>query len=310
MKVTDTEIFLALEKTRSLSRAADQLYMSRPGLSQRLSAIEADYGQKLFERTSSGVQPTKAGAIVTRYAREMRQLEDALEAELAAGEEHFSTDIEVGMSLNDGAELLPGAVAAFARLHPEALVHLEAAYEPGLVEKVRAGKLDFALVENCSVDESLSRKLLGYDVLEFCAPAAPPYTSASQPVKVETLLKWPMIIYEWNSGRHMVGNRYFRERYGISLMEHNLVARFDTHEAMVNGVRAGLGWASVPRCIARRYRNDPALIWFSVDTEEMRYPVEMIWRTDRACPPLARAFRDFVADFGFGDALLSEKSGS
>ncbi len=307
MKVTDTEIFLALEKTRSLSRAADQLYMSRPGLSQRLSAIEADYGQKLFERTSSGVQPTKAGAIVTRYAREMRQLEDALEAELAAGEEHFSSTIEVGMSFNDGVELLPGAVAAFARLHPEALVHLEAAYEPGLVEKVRTGDLDFALVENCSVDETLSRTLLGYDALEFCAPAQPPYISASQPVKIETLLKWPMIIYEWNSGRHMVGNRCFRARYGISLMDHNMVARFDTHEAMVNGVKAGLGWASVPRCIARRYRHDPGLIWFDVDTEEMRYPVELVWRTDRACPPIARDFREFVAGFDFSDVLSPEK---
>ncbi len=307
MKVTDTEIFLALEKTRSLSRAADQLYMSRPGLSQRLSAIEADYGQKLFERTSSGVQPTKAGAIVTRYAREMRQLEDALEAELAAGEEHFSSTIEVGMSFNDGVELLPGAVAAFARLHPEALVHLEAAYEPGLVEKVRTGDLDFALVENCSVDETLSRTLLGYDALEFCAPAQAPYTSASQPVKIETLLKWPMIIYEWNSGRHMVGNRCFRARYGISLMDHNMVARFDTHEAMVNGVKAGLGWASVPRCIARRYRHDPGLIWFDVDTEEMRYPVELVWRTDRACPPIARDFREFVAGFDFSDVLSPEK---
>ena len=70
-----------------------------------------------------------------------------------------------------------------------------------------------------------------------------------QPVKVETLLEWPMIIYEWNSGRHMVGNRYFRERYGVSLMDHNMVARFDTHEAMLKRLNlsaktSGILWAA------------------------------------------------------------------
>lgn len=310
MKVDDTDIFLALERTRSLSRAAEQLYMSRPGLSQRLAGIEASYGRKLFERTSAGVRPTHAGRVIIRYAHKVKQMEGALEAELAAADERFSSTIEMGMSLNDGVEILPALVASFARVHPEALVHLEAGYEPELVEKLRSGALDFALVENCSVEESLSRSLLGYDVLEFCAPATTPYTATPQPVKVETLLEWPMIIYEWNSGRHMVGNRYFRERYGISLMDHNMVARFDTHEAMVNGAKAGLGWASVPRCIARRYRHDPDLIWFKADTESMFYPVELVWCTDRACSPLAREFRTFVEQADLSAFLSAEAEAS
>ena len=113
-------------------------------------------------------------------------------------------------------------------------------------------------------------------------------------MKIKTLLEWPMIIYEWYSGRHMVGNRHFRDRYGISLRDHNMVARFDTHEAMMNGVRAGLGWTSVPRCIARRYRNDPNIIWFEVDTDPMRYPIDLAWNAERAISPLALEFMDFV----------------
>ena len=115
-------------------------------------------------------------------------------------------------------------------------------------------------------------------------------------MKVKTLLEWPMIIYEWNSGRHMVGNRHFRDRYGISLRDHNMVARFDTHESMMNGVRAGLGWASVPRCIARRYRHEPGVIWFDVDTDPMRYPVDLAWHSGRAIPPLALEFMNFIRE--------------
>lgn len=296
MKVDDIEIFLTLEKTRSLSQAAEQLYISRPGLSQKLASIEADYGRELYTRTSSGVIPTKAGQIVTRYAHEINRLESAMAAELAAGDEQFSSTIEVGMSINDGVELLPQLVAQFHRQNGDALVHLDAGYEPELVEKVKNGELDFAVVENQSVDSGISAVNLGYGYLEFCAPDMPPYNTSPQPVKVSTLLEWPMIIYEWDSGRHMVGNRHFRERYGISLMDHNMVARFDTHEAMINGTKAGLGWSTIPHCIAKRYRNEPGIIWFKVDTDPLRYPVDLIWATERTISPLASEFRRFVID--------------
>lgn len=296
MLLDDIEIFMVISETKSLSQAAERLYMSRPGLSQKIAAIEARYGTKLYERTSTGVVPTAAGQIVTKFAKKISTLENALASELAAVDEHFDNTIEVGMSFNDGVALLPGLVKKFHDDHPEALVHLDAGYEPELMEKLKAGKLDFAILENQPLEDGLSRETLGYKRLVYCAPDKPPYNSVPQPVKIETLLKWPMIIYEWNSGRHMVGNRHFRERYGISLTDHNMVAQFDTHEAMVNGARAGLGWTSVPECVAERYRNEPGLIWFKVDTDPMRYPVDLTWHTGHIMSDQARLFMEFIRE--------------
>lgn len=296
MLLDDIEIFTVISETKSLSQAAERLYMSRPGLSQKIANIEARYGTKLYVRTSTGVVPTAAGQIVTKFAKKIATLETALSAELAAVDEHFDSTIEVGMSMNDGVALLPALVKRFHDLHSDALVHLDAGYEPELMEKLKSGKLDFALLENQPLDDGISRETLGYKRLLFCAPDRPPYNSVPQPVKIETLLEWPMIIYEWNSGRHMVGNRHFRERYGLSLTDHNMVARFDTHEAMVNGAKAGLGWACIPECVAERYRNEPGLIWFKVDTDPMRYPVDLAWHTGRVISPLALEFKDFIRD--------------
>jgi len=147
---------------------------------------------------------------------------------------------------------------------------------------LKEGKLDFALVENQGIEDGVIIEDLGMKRLLFAAPDRAPYNCAAQPVHIETLLKWPMIIYEWNSGRHMVGNRHFRERYGLSLSNHNMVARFDTHEAMLNGVKAGLGWASIPECIATRYKNESGILWFNVDTDTMFYPVQLAKCEDRA----------------------------
>lgn len=294
MQLDDIEVLVTVSETKSLSQAAERLYMSRPGLSQKIANIEARFGMKLYERTSTGVMPTPAGVIVTKFARKMTSLESLLAAELAAVDENFDSTIEVGMSFADGVTLLPALVKKFHDLHPDALVHLEAGYEPGLLKKLKDGGINFAILENKSVEEGIATETLGYSQLLFCAPDKPPYNSTPQPVKIKTLLEWPMIIYEWHSGRHMVGNRHFRDRYGISLRDHNMVAQFDTHEAMMNGARAGLGWTSVPRCIARRYRNDPNIIWFEVDTDPMRYPIDLAWNAERAISPLALEFMDFV----------------
>jgi DNA-binding transcriptional LysR family regulator len=270
--------------------------VSRPGLSQKIAAVEARYGTKLYERTSTGVVPTAAGQLVTKFARRIAVLENALLTELAAIDEHFDNTINIGMSFNDGAALLPGLVKRFHDKYPDALVHLDAGYEPELMNKLKQGRLDFAILENPPLEDEISRETLGYKRLLFLAPDKRPYNSTPQPVKIDTVLTWPMIIYEWNSGRHMVGNRHFREQYGISLQEHNMVAQFDTHEAMVNGVKAGLGWAAIPECIAERYRHEPGVIWFKIDTDPMYYPVDLAWHRERFISDQARLFMTFIRE--------------
>ena len=45
-----------------------------------------------------------------------------------------------------------------------------------------------------------------------------------------------------------------------------------------------------------RGRNEPGLIWFKVDTDPMRYPVDLAWHTGRVISPLALEFKDFIRD--------------
>lgn len=296
MLFDDIEILIVLSEAKSLSQAADKLYMSRQGLSQRITNLEMRVGTTLYDRTSTGIKMTRAGELVTAFARNTANLERSLAAQLAAIDERFDTTIEAGMSLSDGIALLPKLVALLVEQEPDARVHLEAGYEPELVNKLRNGDLDFALLENQPEEPGLVNEVLGYKKLVFVAPNRPPYNQVLHPLPIDTLLTWPMIIYEWNSGRHMVGNRHFRERYGLSLLDHNIVARFDTHEAMLEGVRAGLGWGSVPECVYARYRNDPDIIRFKVNTGPMWYPVSLAWSAERILSDSARSFIEFIKE--------------
>lgn len=294
MLFDDIEVLLVLSKAKSLSQAAGQLYMSRPGLSQKIAAIEKQLGTSLINRTSTGISLTQAGKVAVKFAQNMADMERVMASQIAAIDEHFPANITVGMSYADGVTLLPRLVALYMRENPEARVHLDAGYEPELVQKLKDGELDFAILENQPTEPGIVTEVLGYKRLVFLAPDKAPYNQAVGSVPIETLLKWPMIVYEWHSGRHMVGNRHFRKRYGISLRDHNMVGCFDTHEAMVEGVKAGLGWCCVPECIYEKCRNSPEIVRFRVNTAPLVYPVSIACSSERLPSDQARRFADHI----------------
>jgi len=296
MLIEDIEIFKVVYETKSISQAAERLYISRPGLSQKITNIEARYGVKLFDRTSQGVFPTQAGLIAIRFANRVRALESDLEAEIAALGECFEPTVTIGASLADGVELLPKIIKRFMDENPSTRVHLETGYEPEILQKMYNFEVDFAILENVPLTYGFSVETLGYKELYCLAPDKAPYNILPRPVKPDVFLKLqlPMIIYEWDSGRHMVGDRHFREHHGISLKDFHPVACFDTHEAMMNGIRAGIGWGMIPEAIARRYRNMSGIIRVIQDTPPVTYPVNLVKHTKHVLSHEAASLMEFT----------------
>ncbi|HIS40883.1 MAG TPA: LysR family transcriptional regulator [Candidatus Aphodovivens avistercoris] len=293
MLLDEVEILTTIAETKSLSRAADRLYLSRPGLSKKISRLEERYGVKLYERTPSGVALTPAGDIFTKFAKKVSDLEETLAAELAAVQESFNSTIEVGMALADAETLLPPAVRRFLDVYPNEYIHLDAGYEIELMEKLKDGSLDFAVLENAPLDDEIARETLGYKRLTFLAPNKPPYNTAAQPIPVTTLFKWPCVSYERECGFHLTGNRFFRERYGLALRSEDLVVQFDSWESRIIAVREGIGWASMPEVIAERHKGDPDLIRLKIDCDDILYPVDIAWHADHDIPEPARRFMAF-----------------
>lgn len=68
MNLTQLRHILAIDRTRSFSRAAEDLHVTQPALSRSIAGFEARYGLRLFDRDRSGVQPTAMGRLVIAEA--------------------------------------------------------------------------------------------------------------------------------------------------------------------------------------------------------------------------------------------------
>ena len=96
---------IEVERTRSITQAAENLFMAQPNLSKAIKELEETLGISIFKRTSKGVFPTQKGADFLQYARNvMVQIErmEALYAPESPGTQRFSVSIPRGSYIADG----------------------------------------------------------------------------------------------------------------------------------------------------------------------------------------------------------------
>src|SRR6266545_3211406 len=110
------QIFLTVCDVGNMTRAARDLYMSQPSVSQAISELEKYYGVRLFERLNHRLYLTAAGDRMRAYARHILNLSEQARKELADLSQGGS--VRIGASLTIGAYLLPDLVAAFQKQTP------------------------------------------------------------------------------------------------------------------------------------------------------------------------------------------------
>lgn len=138
--------FLAVARTGSFVRAADQLGIAQPSLSQQIKKLERELGISLFDRLGRSLKLTAFGeSLLLSAERILREVEDA------------RTAIE-GLKAEDAGELKVGVIptvlpyalvkplAAFQLRFPRVQITLSEAMTDDLVEGLRRGELDLAIL--------------------------------------------------------------------------------------------------------------------------------------------------------------------
>lgn len=160
-------IFVAVCDSGSMTKAALQLSISQPSVSQAIRELEEGYGTALFERLGKRLVVTRAGEICLDYARRILRSRDEL-AEAMRGE-GSSAPLRVGATVTIGTYLLPKISALSARrLYP--VVENTACIERLLLE----GSLDLGLVEGETSSPALERRRFYQDrLVVVCSPDNP-----------------------------------------------------------------------------------------------------------------------------------------
>jgi DNA-binding transcriptional LysR family regulator len=160
VELRQLQYFAAVARHRHFGRAAAELYVTQPALSQQVRRLEAELGLELLRRSSRGVELTPAGAdLLARAETIMAEVEHArAEMDRHAGVTRGVVRVAAGGA---DAPRLAEALAAFHREHPGVRLALRQGSAAEAVELIRTGSVDLAVA---ALRESDAAGIAGVEV--------------------------------------------------------------------------------------------------------------------------------------------------
>ena len=137
---------LTLERHRNFARAAEALHLTQPALSRSIAGLEASLGEKLFNRTQQGVEPTSFGQMLLARAQTLLDGADELERDFTLMRGLEIGELRVGAGAY-AADLSPVAAVALMTRHPSLRVELSISDPKGHRRCLLAHPLDLAVIE-------------------------------------------------------------------------------------------------------------------------------------------------------------------
>ena len=140
------DTFLAVCRHRNYTRAAEELNITQPAVTQHIQYLQSYYGVKLFSYQNKRLALTEEGELLRNAALCMLHDEEKLKRDvkdLRLGRR----SIRFGATLTIGEYLLPERLAAYMKRNPRVDVHMLVENTQILLRMINDGELDFAVVE-------------------------------------------------------------------------------------------------------------------------------------------------------------------
>lgn len=230
----------------SFSAAADALDYTQSAVSQAIARLEAETGAVLVVRDRRGVRPTAAGATLLQHADTIFGQVQAAEDDLAAVLGVRGGRLRVASFPSAGSTLIPQAVAAFRRMHPEVELSLGEGEPEQIAPRLRAGEFDLALLFEFPADDVHFGSLATTPLIRDPMWVALPAEHALAHKQGLTLLDlrnedWVQTSAESPCARHVV--RICLE----AGFEPRVSFESDDYDTIQGLVAAGVGVALIPR---------------------------------------------------------------
>ena len=251
MELRQLERFVAVAEARHFTRAAEQLHIVQSGLSSSIRLLEDELGAELFVRTTRSVRLSDAGRALLPEARRVlaavasaRDAVDAIQG-LVRGAVVVGTP-PAGMLPRLPNLDVPGALRAFSEAYPHVEIRLRQASTGVLVEGVREGAVDFALVALPGhVPHGVQVTMIAVEPMLLACDArhrlAQRHSVSLASLQDEVFVDFPE---EW--GIRMAIDRAF----GSLKMERRSAFIVNDLETLLRVVAEGLAVALVPRAVA------------------------------------------------------------
>lgn len=271
------ETFITVCKYMNYTRAAEDLHITQPAVSQHIHYVEQDYGIKLFEFKGKKMFLTPQGAKLLSVATTLKHDEQALHR-MFREEKKGRNKLIFGVTMTIGEYIIGNYLAGYIKRYPDTEVKLMAGNTEELLGKLDEGELDFALVEGF-----FEKKNYDYEVFsreKYIGVISPKCSLAGKKdVKFEDILKLPFIIREKGSGTREVIERALSDK-GYGVEDFQKVMEITSIAAIKTMVENNLGITFLYETAVKKELNEGSLVPVQIEGFPLYHDFTFIWRKD------------------------------
>jgi DNA-binding transcriptional LysR family regulator len=244
------KVFRVVARHLNFSRAAEELLLTQPAVTQQIKLLEDEYGVPLFDRSGGRIALTPAGSCLLPYANKLKELSDeAYEKVTSMGGAHAGK-LAIGASQTIGQYLLPTMVAAFLRENPRVAITAISGNTDQMLEALAAHRIQLAMIEGPALRKDLHIEPFMEDEIVLVVPAS--HEWAGREVDLDALKQERLLVREFGSGSRRVIEAALAKA-GLKKKDLRTTMELDSTEGLLNAVEAGLGVTFVS-CWAVRNR--------------------------------------------------------
>jgi DNA-binding transcriptional LysR family regulator len=289
VELLQLKYFQTVARLEHMTRAAEELGIAQPALSQTIARLETELGVPLFERVGRGIRLNQFGKAyaqrVERIFLELAQGQRELAA-LANGEQG-----QVELALSVATHLLPDLLSTFRNAHPAIRFSLSQHEVTTMAQQLSRGMYDFCITSPPLQQAGLASLPLLTEDIRLAVPTWHPLASRAQ-IRLQEVAKEVFICLKPEHSLRQLTDGFCQQ----AGFRPQIVFESDEPSLLRGLIKAGLGIAFVP-----------ALSWHgSVGSMVVEIPVAeplcqrtigLSWLAERALSRAAQQFREFAAHY-------------
>ncbi|WP_328396078.1 LysR family transcriptional regulator [Nocardia sp. NBC_00416] len=276
MELRQLEYFVAVAEEQNFTRASERVHISQSGVSAQIRALEKELGTELFDRSARAVTLTVAGKAALEHARAALDAAGAVGQAVGEVIDLIRGTLTVGMVNGCTVTPLFDALATFHRSHPSVEISLSEDNSDRLVEAVRDGSLDLALIGTADpTPDGLQSHTIIREKLVAAVPPGHPL-AARRRVTLRDLVTHPIVCMPPGTGLRTV----FDRACAAQDLRPVIALQAGAADAIADLAARGLAVAVLSDSMAARYRD--RLTALAIDGAEKPALLALVWRSTRS----------------------------
>jgi len=294
LEFNQLESFLSVVKHRSFSKAAKELYLTQPTVSNNIQGLEKELNTTLLDRKSKTITLTDSGKIFYNYALELINIREQALHNISNHSNNIEGIIEITVSSIPEQFILPYIIKDFTKIHPKISFSVSTKNSKEIADDILEGRKSYGIVGTKFSSQILKYISFYEDELVLATPDNNDY-----PMPIDTTLDLDILFKEnFVLRTEGSGTRLFLEKclnnIDISIDDLNVVALIDSNEMIKKMIELGLGVSFVSKISIKNEIALGLIKSFRVRDLDLKRNFYFIYSKNRTLSPIIETFKDFI----------------